>query len=143
MVMSFLKRNIWWILIGFIGSLFFCYISYFIWKMSLSNGILVLLEISYPVFFVIALLSEFENKSGNAESVGGKAFLLSVWEFFLYLFVFWIIMLRPHISEEGSGVLVVLYPLMFLVISFIPMSFAGGFLVYGIRKIREGKKQKN
>ena len=144
-IMDFIKENKWWIIIGFFGTILFCFVNNLIWSNESFGGWFVLIGFSFPIVFSIAILSEFFNKSDGVKSVGQKALLLSFWEFFLYLFLFWICFILIIRGEwrnfgYGTGGFAVMYPLMFLVFSFIPMNLVGGFFIYEIRKIRKGKK---
>ena len=135
-------------IIGFFGTILFSFVNNLIWSNESLGGWFAFIGFSFPIIFSIAILSEFFNKSNGIISAGKKALLLSLWEFILNLLIFWVgykIIIQKEWENEMfkfNWGFFVMYPLMFLILSFIPMTLAGGFLVYGIRKIREGKKQK-
>lgn len=148
MAMNFLNKNKWTIIIGTITSIIFIVITYFFWKQAQSQAadLRDLIVQSFPLFFISGCLAELLNKSQKITKLGMKSISMAIFEFILYLAVFWIGFLvvaqkawEKPLFEFNAGFFI-FYPLVFLIVSFIPMNLAGGFLVFGLRKITKKKE---
>jgi hypothetical protein len=147
--MSFSWRTLfnkkhWWVFIGFFTALLFSVISYIVWIIPQMGDIRVgcMIILSLPLFFITGIIAEIFNNSSTIISTGWKALLISLWEYILYFFTYWIgfefIILKAWENPmfKYNGFFLFILPPLFLVISFIPMNLVGGFLMYGIRKHR-------
>ena len=147
-IVLMLNRNKWWIFIGAITSIIFSVITYFFWEKSQQQGMWVgsLILQSLLLFLVSGIVAELMSKSEKAIRVGVSAIFTAIYEFIIYLLIFWIGFLIvvqrtwEDVMFAYNAGFTVFYPLLFMIVAFIPMNLVGGFLVFGIRKLVTQRK---
>ena len=134
-----LKKYKWWLTIGTLISIIF--IASHFWQ-----DFLLSFYLSFPLFFIVGCIAVLISKSDNVGQIFAGGVFTGIYGGFLYLLIYWVgyeIIVKkawesPMFAYNWG--LAILPPISCTIVSFIPMSIAGGLLVFVIRKIIAKKK---
>jgi hypothetical protein len=132
LLMNFLKKYKWMLLIAIIISIIFGIIYSSNDIQQYQGGILIF---SFPLFFISGALCELLNTSEKIVKLGMKLILLAIFE----LILFAIIWSNYIFYYDPQFAILVLLELLF--ISFISMNLVGGFFIFILRKITKKSKR--
>ena len=138
-LIKLLKEYKWWPIIG--TPILIILISSHLWLDYLLSFYL-----TFPLFFIVGCIAVLLSKSDNVGQIIGFGFFTGIYAGFLYLLIYWvgyeIIVEKAWESPmfAFNWGIAILPPIAYTIVSFIPMTIAGGLLVFGIRKIVAKKK---
>ncbi len=129
-----LKKYKWWLIIGTLISIIF--IASHFWQ-----DFLLSFYLSFPLFFIVGCIAVLISRSDNVGQIFVGGFFTGIYAGFLYVLIYWVgyeIIVKEAWKETMFAFnwgLAIFPPMLYSIISFIPMCIAGGLLVFAIKKI--------
>ena len=137
-IMTMMKRlDIRSAIIGFLAVITF---SAFHFLFNSSFNFIILLYLSYPLFFITTCITELLSKSNNAFDSVVKGFATGCYEFLLYLLIYWVgyaVIVKQAWENpmfEYNWILLIIPPILFAILSIVPTNIAGRLIIYMLRK---------